>query len=1036
MASDPLRIGLYDAVVDSALRARVEALSDELVADLEALDKADVPERIARLLGHVSNAILANATKPAERAQVVAHLRAAMRQVSGALLRDGELEFDPEDPTFERLLEIRPRHRGPALTQPTRRPATPLADSTLLVNAPGEPALAQEIKAELASADRVDLLIAFVKWSGIRLVADALEGVVERGGRVRVLTSTYTGVSDARAVRELARTGADVRISFDNRRTRLHAKSWILHRDSGATTAYIGSSNLSRSAMLDGLEWNVRLSALESPALLDKITAAFESHWESEEFQAFDPEDTEHVRRLEDALTSAQGGGTAPALQTFFDLKPYGYQQSILDTLEAERARGHTKNLVVAPTGVGKTMVAAFDYMRLGMAPSGGRPNLLFVAHRERILDQSLESFRHVLKDGTFGEKLVGGHEPSLGTHVFASVQSLHAQDRVLGIDPEHFDVVIIDEFHHAEAPTYERILEHLAPSILVGLTATPERHDGRDVTRWFDGRVAYDMRLWDALELGLLAPFHYFGIHDNQDLSQVAFTRGRYAAAELEHVYTGNDARVALVLKETRRYVADPGAMRALGFCVSVDHARFMARRFSEAGIPSKALTGESDRAEREAAIRDLETGGLSVLFTVDLFNEGVDIPSVDTVLFLRPTESATVFLQQLGRGLRLHPEKSCLTVLDFIGNAHAKFRFDLRYRALVGGTAKQLREDIEADFPYLPAGCAMQLDRVAKDVVLENIRQISTQGLRWLRQERQALPTDAPLSRFLRDTGITLEELYDGTRRSYTSITRDVYGGRELTPESAKRLIRLAALIHVNDDRRVEAYRRFLSGGPPGTAEDERLGHMLVSVFALGEPISEFPDQLSELQSDPAFTAEAQQLLGVREDALRDPTPGWQNDHGAPLAIHGRYRQEEVLAGLGIVRNGRLPRIQSGVFFAEELNADLFFVTLRKTEKGFSPKTMYRDYAISPTVFHWESQHATGPDTAAGRRYLSGESQILLFVRQHQKLPNGLAEPYAFLGPATLRDASGDRPMQFEWSLEHAMPAWLYREASVVGQ
>lgn len=1021
----PLRPGLYDALIDRRLQRLIDELDAELHADVTQLDPAEVPDRVSR---EFADALRVGLASVRDRAALLRRLRRVLTMAEADFLEEGRFEYDGS-PT--RLLEVRPTRVGLAETEPTRRPVTPLADSALLMNAPGEPALAQELQAEMSSADRVDLLIAFVKWSGIRLVQESIEALIARGGRLRVLTTTYTGASDPNALAALARWGADIKISFDNRRTRLHAKSWIFHRDSGATTAYIGSSNLSRSAMLEGLEWNVRLAALESPSLLEKITAAFESHWESDEFRLFDPDDPKEMDVVRRALERARGGTGRDPVVDFFDLTPYPFQRTMLDTLASERERGHNKNLVVAPTGVGKTIVAAFDYARLER-----RPRLLFVAHRERLLEQSLTTFRHVLREGDFGEKLVGGQVPERGDHVFASIQSLHSQGRIEALDPEHYEFVIVDEFHHAEAPTYERLLRHLKPRYLVGLTATPERHDGRDVRRWFDGRTAYEMRLAEALELGLLAPFHYFGIHDDIDLDHVRFTRGRYDEAELDRLYTGNDARVRLVLEQLRRIVGQTDEMRALGFCVSVEHARFMARRFSESGLPSVAVTGESTRDERRDAIRRLEKGELAALFTVDLFNEGVDIPTVNTVLFLRPTESATVFLQQLGRGLRLHEDKSCLTVLDFIGNAHAAFRFDLRYRALLGGTTKQIREQVEADFPFLPPGCAMCLDRVARETVLDNIRAITTQGVRWLEQELRALGPETGLGDFLEKTGTELVELYTGGERSFTTLKHRTFGGPDWEQERMRRFGRLAALLHITDDERLEAYRVALTGWTPAGPRSRRLQLMLATAFFDREPVDDLDGQLEILRADAPLRAEILELLDHLDEQRRDTPHPWINHLDAPLARHARYRREEVLAALGVFRNGMIPRVQAGVFYADERNTDLLFVTLQKTERGFSPKTMYRDYAISPTIFHWESQHTAHSETTTGKRYIEGTSQVLLFVRERQKLANGLAEPFVFLGPVQLRSWKGARPMQIEWKLEKAMPAWLYHHAAVLAQ
>jgi superfamily II DNA or RNA helicase len=271
---------------------------------------------------------------------------------------------------------------------------------------------------------------------------------------------------------------------------------------------------------------------------------------------------------------------------------------------------------------------------------------------------------------------------------VFASVQGLSAYDATR-IPADHFDVVIVDEFHHAAAASYERALNHLEPVELLGLTATPERSDGLPILQWFDDRIAAELRLWDAIDQQYLAPFLYFGIHDGLDLRDIPWRRGRGHEVEaLTNRYTSSDAWARLVVKQLVEH-ADVDSMRGLGFCVSIEHARFMERHFNRHGIPSVAIWGDSPRADRQAALRELAAGEVRVVFSVDLFNEGVDVPAVDTVLMLRPTESPTLFQQQLGRGLRKSKGKAFCTVLDFVGTHRKEFRFDRRYRRTARGHA-----------------------------------------------------------------------------------------------------------------------------------------------------------------------------------------------------------------------------------------------------------------------------------------------------------------------------------------------------------
>jgi hypothetical protein len=331
------------------------------------------------------------------------------------------------------------------------------------------------------------------------------------------------GATERAALDRLVRDfQAEVKIQYDAQGTRLHAKAWLFRRNTGFDTAYVGSSNLSRAAMLDGVEWNVRLSAVATPALIQKFSATFDSYWNDPTFQTYDPDIDRD--RLDDALAEAGGSKTHDRVTltlSGLQVRPYPYQQEMLDQLEVERVlHGRHRNLVVAATGTGKTVVAALDYRRLAEA-APALPRLLFVAHRREILQQSLRTYREVLNDADFGELYVGGARPERWEHVFASVQSLTAYD-VRTIPPGSFQIVVVDEFHHAQAATYRRILDHLNPRELLGLTATPERGDGLDVRTFFDGRVAVELRLWDALKADLLTPFHYFAVADGVDLTRV----------------------------------------------------------------------------------------------------------------------------------------------------------------------------------------------------------------------------------------------------------------------------------------------------------------------------------------------------------------------------------------------------------------------------------------------------------------------------------------------------------------------------------
>ncbi len=478
------------------------------------------------------------------------------------------------------------------------------------------------------------------------------------------------------------------------------------------------------------------------------------------------------------------------------------------------RQRGHHRNLLVSPTGTGKTVMAALDYARL--REELPRARLLFVAHREEILTQTLATFRHALRDYAFGELWVGHDQPRHFEHVFASIQSLRASG-FEHLDEAHFDVVIVDEFHHATASTYRGLLERVHPRELLGLTATPERSDGLPVLDWFDGRIAAELRLWDAIDQHRLVPFVYYGIHDGLAIRKIPWRRGRgYDVEGLSNLLTGNDAWARLVLQEVTRRVDDAGRMRALGFCVSVDHAKFMARAFTGAGIKSTAIWSDTPVEERRTALRDLAERRIAVVFSLDLFNEGVDVPAVDTLLMLRPTESATLFLQQLGRGLRRHRTKAACTVLDFVGHHRSEFRFDKRFRALLGATRSEVASQVEQGFPFLPAGCHMELDRVAAEIVLASIR--GAVPSRWSAKVEELRGharggAKASLVGFLAESGLELEDIYTGNK-SWSDLCADA-GLAVLPGGPNEEALRRACgrLLHIDDQSRIDAYRRLLS-------------------------------------------------------------------------------------------------------------------------------------------------------------------------------------------------------------------------------
>ncbi len=1029
--------GLYESLLTKRLQALIdEATGSGLTPNTELVDAAEQPHVLARHIRDAAVRALAAESDLDRRRDLV---NALLEQL-GAL--DDQLAVSPS----QLLSLIAPAAPG-SPARNTNRPATPLSDAALLTNAHGEPSLGHEVRSELDSADHVDLLCAFVKWYGLRVIEPQLLDLKRRGVPLRVMTTTYMGATERPALDRLVRDfGAEVKIQYDSVRTRLHAKAWLFRRNTGFNTAYVGSSNLSRSAMLDGVEWNVRLSAIATPPLLQKFSATFETYWNDTTFESYDPDRDRD--RLDDALAEASDRRQTDRVTlslSGLEVRPYPYQAEMLESLTVERVvHDRHRNLVVAATGTGKTVIAALDYRRLCTPSMSERPSLLFVAHREEILKQSLRTYREVLSDANFGELYVGGARPERWRHVFASVQSLTAYG-VTNIPADAYDVVVIDEFHHAQATTYRRITDRLNADELLGLTATPERADGTDVRSFFGGRVAAELRLWDALSADLLCPFHYFGVADGVDLSHLKWSRGAYDEVSLSNVYTGNDVRARIVLKQVHDKVADVRSMRALGFCVSIAHAEYMARVFNEAGIPSLTVTSGPGSHHRADALSRLAARDVNAIFTVDVFNEGVDIPSVDTVLFLRPTESATVFLQQLGRGLRRAQDKPVLTAIDFVGHQRKEFRFDTRYRAITGATKAGLNRQVEHGFPFLPAGSQIVLDRQAQEIVLANIKsQLSTSWKQIVAELRSY--GDLSLADFLRESGLELGDFLKGDK-SWTRLRREAgFLTRAGGSHEPALLKRVRAVSHVDDAERARAYQRLLADDSPTynelNAVEQRYARMLFfSVWPNGGPgdgFESYADGFTALRSEPAARDELSVVVqNAFDHAQHVAAPMSQRLASSPLRTHARYSREEIVAALDYAHLKRLPNsFREGVLWAEKWKSDAFLITLTKSETDYSPTTMYQDYAISPSLFHWETQSRTSVTSPTGQRYIHhahAGSGILLFAREHKVYELGTA-PYLFLGTAQYVSHTGDRPIAITWRLDRPMPTEAFTASTVV--
>jgi len=1049
-----LHEGIYEQIVNTRIGAELAKLDHEKYdIQLENLDADDARRLLTIYVSYVIQQGLhyvrdsfSNSSE-GEKEALIGQIRLCNDIVM-------EVARHTKEPDFEDQMIL---EKGEVLTslyqkinsarsitkQSVTRPMTSIVENALFTGSKNEPSMMSELKKEILSSDSIDLLVSFIKWSAIRpLLPELTEFTNRPDSRLRIIATTYTQATDYKAIVELAELpNTEVKINYETNHARMHAKSYLFKRETGFSTAYIGSSNLSNPALTGGLEWNVKVTEKESFDIVKKFIVSFESYWNDATFERFDPADPECCKRLQEELSKPQYDVSNPR-QLQVDIRPYAYQQEILDNLSAEReVYGHYRNLVVAATGVGKTIIAAFDYKRYRESHEHAR--LLFVAHRKEILEQSIQKFQEVLNDFNFGQLYVDGKKPTDIAHLFISIQSFNAANFTTCTSSDYYDYIVIDEFHHAAAASYQKLLAYYQSKILLGLTATPDRMDGKDILKYFDGRIASKMLLGEAIDRNLLSTFQYFGVTDDVDYRKMTWTRGRYDVSELEKVYTADTRRCALVLNSVRKYVTDMEEVKGLGFCVSVAHADYMAAYFNKHGVPSISLSAKSVDDIREDAKQDLVSGKIKFIFVVDLYNEGVDIPQVNTILFLRPTESATVFLQQLGRGLRLYQGKDCLTVLDYIGQANKKYNFAMKFESIVGKGRRSVRDQIEKGFADLPRGCYIEFEKYAREYILENLKQTDhTKKLLIENVRTFEGDTGLPLTleNFLTTYDLDLYSFYqnNGSRSLFRlkKWAELIHDDRDVEDRIYNVI---TGLFHVDSARLLDYWIRYIEGDHnPRNEEETLMRNMLYYTFYKKHPekmgFNSIDDGIEAILHEDFVKSEVLEILNYNRKHIGFVAGLNEYDFTCPLDLHCRYNTNQIMAAFGYFTETSSPEFREGIKWFGDKRTDIFLINLNKSEKEFSPSTMYEDYAINATLFHWQSQSQDRQKSDRIQRYINHktkENSISLFVREYKK--NGTyTAPYTFLGNADYVSHEGERPVSFVWRLHAPIPAELLPKAN----
>jgi superfamily II DNA or RNA helicase/HKD family nuclease len=968
-------------------------------------------------------------------------------------------------------------------------PAKP-ADHATLIAGPDD-ALLRHLRPHIDAARSVDAAIAFAMRSGVDLLFAHLEELLERDGKLRLLVGDYMGASDPEALRRLLDLppGAEL-MAFEAQGTAFHPKSRLIAESGGAGALIVGSSNLSRSALETGVEWNLRL--LRSPDEMDAARLAFDAVFARPEVRPLTHAwiDAYDARRHPDppALTGAtltEAALTEAAPEPVPDApEPHGVQADALAALARTRAIGHRAGLAVLATGLGKTYLAAFD--------SRGYPRVLFLAHREEILSQAMRAFRAVRPGAKLGRW--DGTEKTEGAQIlFASVQTL---SRARGLDafaPDAFDYVVVDEFHHAAAATYRRVMTHFRPRFLLGLTATPERTDGGDLLALCGENLVYRCDMWAGIEAGLLAPFTYHGLPDSVDYAQIPW-RGRRFDEEALTDAVATHARAGAALDD----LAAKGGARTIGFCVSQRHARFMADAARARGLRAAAVYAGAGSDPRASALEALEGGELDILFAVDMFNEGLDVPAIDTVLMLRPTQSPVIWLQQFGRGLRLSPSKDRLTVIDYVG-AHRSFLMAARALLQAAETDRALEErlrDLRSGALTPPAGCEILYETESLDILTLLLRRTGAgdqdQLAAWhadfrARHDQRPTASEAFHAGFdPRKTGhggwiphlaamgdLTAQEtaalngfggllaLLETTAAGGAQmpallgmIEAGAFPGEIALPTLAARMATLAtgapvprAVLGADlgadlavdpGDRRDVArllHDRALTAwadaedGRWFTLDDMTFATRIAPPAAIGAALAGMVRELAEWR--------LAEHLGAADRAF--PTPAIAADEAA----EGAATFARAAPWLEYMRED-IPPLFGETFSIGNWNTGLVTLARRKTlvllatlgKGGMSAGAHYDDLFEDPGVFRWSSQTST---TRGGKRgkILSGATPgwtTELFVRP-ERLRNGRACPFRRAGPVTFLGWEGDAPISVRWRLAAPVPEALRHVFRVPG-
>ena len=944
--------------------------------------------------------------------------------------------------------------------------------------------LLPHLTSNFANATGIDIAVAFTLQSGIQLLKGYVKELLERGARVRFLTGDYLGVSDPDALTQLLDFEGNVACRvFETAQSgsSFHPKTYIFHYKNNYGIAFVGSSNLSATALRGGVEWDYKVVSSRDPHGFSDIFSAFErlfGHPATREL-TYDWIDQyrSRYRTVRRDLLDAEVVAAVSHEQPPPPATPHEIQHEALAALENTRRVGNGAGLVVLATGLGKTWLAAFDSSRTHFR------RVLFVAHREEILSQALDTFRRINPAARLGnyDRIEKDTQADV---LFASIQTIGKRNHLDQFEPTAFDYIVIDEFHHGSAPSYRRLLDHFEPKFMLGLTATPERTDGGDLLALCQENLVYRCDLGEGIRRGKLCPFQYFGVPDDVDYQNIPWRSTRFDEEALTAA-VATLARADNALDQFRKRAGK----RTLAFCVSQRHADFMARHFRSAGLRTAAVHAGENSDPRTASLDRLKQGELDILFAVDMFNEGVDLPSLDTVMMLRPTESKIVWLQQFGRGLRTSPDKPSLTVIDYIGNHRA---FLLKPLTLLEAlmplkpTDRDIwnaLESVRENTADLPPGCEVTYDLEAVEILkaLLKLQSKPEQAMREYYLDFKERNGQRPTA---------MEAFHDGfspkfVRAPYGSWLRFVGDMGDLTPGQQEVLINcgdfleavettpmtrsykmlvLKALLRVNripgEIRISELAREFekltttssrLRSDLSVSAED----HKAVQTLLKKEPIAAWTGAKGtkgkahfELSDDffrttfsvgdaerESFRELVRELVDWRlaeyvghDNENNEPTPDEKTQIGPQL--WEPYQRDQIPPLFGMTFS---EAIWNKGYVSQPKH--IFFLVTLENETS-QPNFRYRNRFLAADRLECQSQNQTTQQNKQGRAIRNHAQMgidVHLFVRREKKTPNGTGASFYYCGDLEFVSWDGEKPITLQWKLVNPLPERLQKSFGI---